>query len=409
LGPVAKEVRIKRQPWRLQMKRSVLVGFGALTILALLMAPVCALAAEWNMYGSARIELFYTSIDKESVDDYWVGKGGDGVNDDTDLQMSLQPNSRIGANVKASDAVSGRFELGTASSGVGTRLIYGDWNFGSGTLRVGQDYTPISGATSNQVVDVDDNLNSVGAVDDLRTPQIKLIMGGLQVALITNQGSASSSFSGAGYTGTDIAFPKIEVAYEFATDMMSIMPFAGYQTYDVETTGANQTSKSISSYLVGVHGRFNFGPAYVNARGHYAPNAGDFGLFERGVASTPTPPAVLYFSQSVAAASYAQLNGTSVEDATSYGAALVVGFKASDMVSLEAGVGLVKNEVKNSTGTKIKDDTICYYVNAPITLAPGVQIVPEIGVFNYGDYEVGGTKTKEGQRVYYGAKFQIDF
>jgi len=386
------------------MKKSVLVGFGALTILALLMAPVCALAAEWNMYGSARMELFYTSIDKESIDNYWVGKGGDGVNDDTDLQMSLVPNSRIGANVKTSDAVSGRFEYGT---GVNVRLLYGDWNFGSGTLRVGQDYTPISGATSNQVVDVDDNLNSVGAVDDIRTPQIKLIMGGLQAALITNQGSATSSFSGAGYTGTDIVLPKIEVSYEFANDMMSIMPFAGYQSFDVETTGANQSSKSISSYLVGVHGRFNFGPAYVNASGHWAQNAGDFGLFERGVASATVSPIV--FSQSVAAASYAQLNGTSVEDATSYGAALVVGFKASDMVSIEGGVGMVKNEVKDSTGTKIKDDTICYYVNAPITLAPGVQIVPEIGAFNFGDYEVGGTKTSEGQRVYYGAKFQIDF
>ena len=387
------------------MKKSVLVGFGALTILALLMAPICALAAEWNMYGSARVGFFFNSNDKEVDDTYWSdsGSAGDGVNDDTDLYFNLVGNSRIGANVKTSDAVSGRFEFGVNPSNVGTRLIYGDWNFGSGTLRVGQDYTPISGATSGQVIDWDDNLNSVGAVDEPRTPQIKLIMGGLQVGLIQNAGS--SNFGA--YPNTDILLPKIEVSYEIANDMMSIMPFVGYQTFDVETTGANQTSESITSFLVGVHGRFNFGPAYVNVSGHWAQNAGDFQLFERGVDSVSLAGVV---TQTVpAGASFAQLVGTSIEDATTYGAALVAGFKASDTVSVEAGVGYTKSEVDIAPAVTVEDDTMCYYVNASITLANGVYIVPEIGIFDFGDLDVGSTSTKEGQRLYYGAKFQLDF
>jgi hypothetical protein len=383
------------------MKRSVLVGFGALTILALLMAPLCALAAEWDMYGSARVDFFYNTYDKEvGVDNYYTGHTGNDQDSDTDLTMGLQPNSRIGANVKASDAVSGRFEYGT---GVNVRLLYGDWNFGSGTLRVGQDYTPISGATSNQVVDWDDNLNSVGAVDGSRLAQLKLIMGGLQVALIKNEGSAGNF---TGYS-TDILIPKIEASYEFTTDMLSIMPFVGYQTLDVESAS---TSETITSYLVGVHGRVTLGPAYINFSGHYAQNAGDYGLFPRGADVVPAAGAPSV-SQSVAAISYARLNSSNgnLEDASGYGCALVLGFKATEALLLEAGIGYIKSEVDAASGTTLKDDTVSYYVNAVVTLANGVYIVPEIGIFDYGDFENGSTTIKEGKRLYYGAKFQIDF
>ena len=383
------------------MKKSVLVGFGALTLLALLLAPACALAAEWEMYGSARVNLFYQNWDGKVQENGYFEYTGDGVNDDTDLDMALQGNSRIGANVKASDVVSGRFEYGT---GVNVRLLYGDWNFGSGTLRIGQDYTPMSGATSNQVFGVDDDLNSVGAVDGPRSAQIKMIMGGLQVALVQNQGEATgtaaegtdpgTSFIGAGYTDTDIVIPKIEASYEFATDTISIMPFLGYQTFDAETTGTGQRSESVTSYVVGVHGRMTFGPAYVNFSGHYSQNGADYGLFYQNDHS----------------AYNAYWTGTSVEDSTAYGCALVVGFNATDTLQLEAGVGYINGEVDTAPGVTVTDDTMAYYVNAVITLAPGVYIIPEIGMYDFGDLEVTGqADTDEGEFLYYGAKFQIDF
>ena len=78
-------------------------------------------------------------------------------------------------------------------------------------------------------------------------------------------------------------------------------------------------------------------------------------------------------------------------------------------MSIEAGVGYTKSEVDTSATVTVEDDTMCYYVNASLTLAPGVYVVPEIGVFDFGDYEVGSTSTSEGQRLYYGAKVQIDF
>jgi hypothetical protein len=43
-------------------------------------------------------------------------------------------------------------------------------------------------------------------------------------------------------------------------------------------------------------------------------------------------------------------------------------------------------------------------------MAPGVFIVPEIGRFDYGDNEVAGVPSvDQGDVMYYGAKWQINF
>lgn len=370
------------------MKRTVLVGFGALTFMALIMAPVCALAVDWDLYGSARVKAFYMDKDKEA-------NTNDRANSDMDLDMDLATNSRIGANVKVSDAVAGRFEYGASGGDANIRLLYGDWNFGTGTIRLGQDYTPMSPSISNQVFFTDDNLNSVGAVDGDRFAQIKLIMGSLQVALVENAGSVSDNLLGPGVSTdgyeTDKILPKIEASYEFAIDMLSIMPFVGFQTYDIETTGATQSSETVTSYVMGVHGMVNLGPAYVNFSGHIAQNGGDYGLFSLGSATS------------------ARLVNNSVEDSTGYGMAVVGGFKPSDTLQVEAGIGYVDAEVDTGPGTSLDDDTLAFYVNAVITLAPGVYVVPEIGFYDdYADVD-SDTDLDDGRLIYAGAKFQIDF
>ncbi len=387
------------------MKKFGLFTLAAVLLVGMGLAPACAFAAEWQFYGSARIEYYYNDVDKETIDAYGSSRAaGDGVNDDTDLTLDLQGNSRIGARVNVSDQVYGRFEFGT---GVNTRILYGEYTFGFGSLLVGQYYTPISGATSNQVVDGDDNMNSVGAVDGPRRPMLRFKTGGLRIALIRNEGDQHNAATTPTYTATDILIPKIEASWEFKTDAMVIMPFIGFQTYEVETTGVGQSSEDIDSFVVGAHGRFSFGPAYVNVSGHWAQNAGNYGLFERGVVAAGGGTLT---QSSPAAGSLAQLVGGDIEDADTYGLALVVGFKASDMVSLEAGVGYVSHEVDVAAGTSWEDDTMLYYVNAPITLAKGVVITPEIGYYDYGELEVTGVAdADEGGRLYYGAKFQINF
>ncbi len=352
-----------------------------------------AMAAEWNFYGSARMTYIYYDRDEEQA----LGTAGDtdGVNDDTDLRFDLQGNSRIGARVKASDAVSGRFEWGVSSSNVGTRLLYGVWNFGSGKLTVGQDYSPIYTGISNQIGNSgagdDSNLLATGVAYNSRDPQIKFTFGDFQLAFLRNEGGGIGAFS-----STDTLFPRVEAAYTFKTDAIMVKPFAGFQTYDVETVGVGQDDETVTSYVLGASAKLNFGAAYVNACVYYAQNPANFGM-------------VLAAGGSSGAGAAIDASGD-IEDASGYGAALVAGFKINDMVKLEAGIGMISFDVDDTAAAgDVEDDSMSYYVQLPITLAKGVFIIPEIGAVDDDKIENDlGVADQEGY-IYYGLKMQINF
>jgi len=291
--------------------------------------------------------------------------------------------------------VTGRFEYGT---GVNVRLLYGEWHFGSGSLLVGQDYTPVDTLYSNQVVDTDNGLLNEGMAYEGRIGQLKLKMGGFQVALIPANASGVNN-------GTDVVLPKIELAYDMNMDTMSIGGFAGYQTYSAIYSAGQDYD--VNSWVAGLRGKFNFGPAYVNFCGWYAQNAGNYGLGVRGAEFTH-PVAGPVDTSSIAVDS-----ATATEDATTYAAALAIGSKFNDMVAIEAGIGYIHSEVDDPTpGSNVTAETAAttYYVQLPITLAPGVFVVPEISIFDLGDGEITGlTSADQGQVAWYGAKFQINF
>ncbi|MGD9825120.1 MAG: hypothetical protein AB7U36_12155, partial [Desulfobacter sp.] len=88
------------------MKKTIVV----LAALALMMGS--AYAAEWNFYGSARLATFWDDTD--------IISGDDG---NTQYSEYLQVNSRIGANVKVSDELTGRFEYGASGGNANIRLL----------------------------------------------------------------------------------------------------------------------------------------------------------------------------------------------------------------------------------------------------------------------------------------------
>jgi hypothetical protein len=92
------------------------------------------------------------------------------------------------------------------------------------------------------------------------------------------------------------------------------------------------------------------------------------------------------------------------------GYALAVGFKINDMISIEAGYGANDGEWDISGGT-FEQDNSAYYVNLPITLAPGVKVVPEFYKFDYGETEIGSFQKKraDGEQTGFGAVWYISF
>ena len=338
------------------------------------------MAADWNFYGSARFATFSNDVDPQVA----------GSDSDADTLWALQGNSRIGATVSAGD-VGGGFEYG---SGPNLRKLYGTWNFGAGTLLVGQTYTPIAEFYSNQVWGSDEDLLGNGMAYHGRKGQIRLTFGGFDIAFVTPT-SAGFALAQAGTTATmagdvDVTLPNVVLSYKFATDMFSIKPYLGWQSYDVQTLSTqSDTNESVDSLVYGVGGKVNFGPAYVAANVWMGTNAGDMGM---------------YMAESANAFIGA---GGKIVDVDTLAYAAVVGFKASDMFTIEGGYGTSKNEADIAGDPE--DTSFSYYVNCTINLAPGVFIVPEFGVYSYDEFESGGVSTDEEETTYFGAKWQINF
>ncbi len=328
-----------------------------------------AAAADWNFYGSSRVATFYGNVE-----------GIDSNTQDTDFfDLNLQGNARIGANVKVSDELSGRFEYGTA---VNLRLLYGTWNFGSGALTVGQTYSPLNMFTSGQVFGADAGLLNVGGVYSGREPLLQLAFGGFKVALVelNHADNVASTYD-------ENTMPAIEARYRYARDNWNVEIGGGYQTYESQNS-ITGVDVDIDSYVVALAGGYNFGALYVKANVYTGTNGGN--LIALNTSGTGW-----------AGGGLAGLNaaGNDVDDNDMMGYVLVVGGKINDMFSVEAGYSYAEEELDSDLDA---DEVSAYYLNTTITFAPGVFVVPEIGMID-GD-EDGDTEV-----TYFGAKWQINF
>lgn len=328
-----------------------------------------AIAADWNFYGSARISTFWVKTDANTP----------GVDDTTNYEQGLQGNARIGAKVKVSDELTGRFEYGTGGGNANIRLLYGTWNFGAGALTVGQDYAPLNWFYSDQVFDGDADLLPYGGVYSGRVGQLKLKFGGFQVALVP----AKQASTGAAVT-TEVKIPGIELAYNMAFDNIAVNFGAGYQTYDVKTVTVDD---NIASWVLALGAKANFGAFYLAGNIYGGQNAGN-------MISIDTDADRGWDD------GLANVGATRVEDTDNIGALLVAGFALNDMFNFEMGYGYAKSDYDNTASA---DDKVqSYYVNSTIHLAPGVFVVPELG-------RIDGYEDGQNDVTYFGMKWQINF
>ena len=349
--------------------KKLMVLVAALALVA--GSAMTAAAADWNFYGSARVATFYTDVEEQI----------DGGLDTTNYEQNLQGNSRIGANVKVSDELTGRFEYGT---GVNVRILWGEWNFGAGSLGIGQHYTPLNYFYSNQVYGSDNDMLAQGGVYSGREDMIRLKFGGFEIAFLgPNDSSLGTGFA------TETSIPGIEANYNLKMDAVSFNLGAGYQTYEV--LGTPTGDHDVDTYVVALGAKAAFGPAYFGGNVYMGENVGSM-------------IAVSLDGDNGWGDGYADYNAVTgtVVDNEALGFILVAGFKANDMFSFEAGFGYA--EVEQMGGVLDDNEVKTYYVQSQITLAPGVFITPEIGMFD-GEEDSAGTY----ETMYYGAKWQINF
>ncbi len=338
----------------------------ALTMVAAF--AMSAVASDWNFYGSARVSTFVTDIDKAAGPDT------------TNLAHGLQSNARIGARVIVNDELSGHFEYGANNGNANVRHLYGVWNFGPGSLLVGQTNTPVWLGVSNQVYAADNGLGGWGENYTPRVAQLRLQFGGLQIALVkpdTNYYTAAGLVD----TGVEVSIPAIQAKYRLSMDNWFAAVSGAYNSFEIGTTN----SQDVDSFMVAGSAGITFGAASLKTSVFAGTNVGN-------IAKTDV-------TGDDDGKGYALYDGTNVTDVDSVGYALVASYKINDMFALEAGLGYVENTVDDAD---LDNDVVSYYVQVPTTLAPGVIIVPEIGSIDY-------KQTGEDEVLYYGVKWQINF
>ncbi|MBC8472564.1 MAG: hypothetical protein H8D56_24130, partial [Planctomycetes bacterium] len=358
--------------------------------------------AEVTLHGSARFFTYSVDSDKE-----WTGT----AYDDTDTLWAMGALSRFGAKFSAGD-VGGMWEMDARNSGtypwgsggynglvsdtsglgsLRMRHLYGTWNFGGGQLLIGQTW-PVANVFTTNLNYTTNGLQFWGGVGALsaRTTQIRLTFGDFMVGLLTPY------TTGGGVTGYatdyDVTLPKVELRYDLKMQMANIAFIAGYQTY--EAVNATDVSKDIDAYTLAIAPQFNFGPAYLNLCLSYNQNPGNYGL---------SPASSLTYDS-------AYLSGTEVEDMKGYGAEVALGYKVSDMVTLEAGYSKASYD-GNVAGGDREDESQSYYAQVKLTMAPGVFIVPEFAVFDKEDKKAGGgaAATEDGKQTVFGIWWCINF
>jgi len=347
-----------------------------------------ASAVDWDFYASVRMQTFNTNADEKNT--FYGGTGFD----DRDSTWALNTVSRIGATVRNGD-VGGRFEYGhnDTNSVVSLRRLYGTWDFGPGELLVGREYTPIHFVTG-KVYDNDGGLRRFGGFFSFR-PMIQVKIDDFKLALISpnngapdNNGSNTATVEG---WSNDNTYPKVEASYTFAMDTLSVRLFGGWNGYEA----ANATDKmySINSYIYGVAGIVNVGPVTMKAMIWDGQNVGLYGLTTiHEVDSNPDWDAT----------------AASVRNNESYGGVASVGVKINDTVGIEAGFGYVSAK-DDLVGKDDNDEAWAAYLQAPVTLAQGVTVVPEIGHYDYEKNGTVGNDLDQGYETYFGAKWQIAF
>ena len=338
-----------------------------------------ASAVDWDFYASVRMQTFNSDRDEKVT----------GLYDDRDSTWGLNTVSRIGATVQEGD-VGGRFEYGmnhntdADTDDVVLRRLYGTWNFGPGELLIGKEYTPLHFVT-NQVYNNDWGLRGFGGLFTFN-PMIQVKIDGFKLALVSPNNGTTTGLTAAEYDNT---YPKVEASYTLAMDTFSLKAFGGWNAF--EAVNATDREYDVACYIYGVAGVVNVGPVTLKAMIWEGQNVGLYGLTSnQAVDFTPD---------------YLQ---NEIRDNNGYGGVASIGVKINDVVGVEAGYGYVTGE-DDPVGKNENDEAWAVYLQAPITLAQGVMIIPEIGHYDYETDDTVGGNLDQGYETYFGAKWQIAF
>lgn len=381
------------------------IGSAAL-IAATIGFSVPAMALDVTPYGAIRVGTWYTSST------YYNPADGAAFHD-ADFTLDLQGNSLVGIRVKEGDfggvAELGAYNPKNRSGGVELRLLFGEWDFGKGKLRVGYAPSPYV-YRSEQTYDSDGGFNGYGSLWDGRHAQIKATLNnGMYLALMKpgtskNGPVAATTNSGASWSGTphnqtatvyaatntnyDTYLPRTVLGYEGKSGIVNYGGGAALNAYTETQTNAGATAykDEIYSYLAFAHTRIDLAPVELK-----------FNLYGgRNIGNLMSNPAA-------AVGSFHQRNSAGrTADANTVGGWAQAGYVLNDKTKVFAGVSY---ETSDSNITEL-DDKLAAFANLQYVVTKNFKVVPE---FTYLDDMNSTAGTKEPKIYAAGVKWEMSF
>lgn len=379
------------------MKKRII---SASIIAAALGLSVPAMALDVTPYGAIRVGTWWTSST------YYNGQN---ALHDADFTLDLQGDSLVGMRIKEGD-FSGVAEMGAynpknRAGGVELRMLFGEWDFGGGKLRVGYAPSPYV-FRSEQTYDSDGGFNGYGSLWDGRYAQIKASLNnGLYLTLkkqsTSNTGGTSNYTTNTGpawqntpfnltatqYAATntnyDTYLPQTTVGYEGKAGILKYGGGMAFNFYKVtQTTSDVVTSKDeIYSYLGFAHGTVDLAPVELKFNLYTGQNVGNL------MANSGAATGSYYFNR---------------HNAYTYGGWAQVGYTLNNKIKMFTGASYESNDTKES---KV-DDRMAAFANLQYAVSKNFKVVPEITYLN--DLR-SRTGAKEPQIYAAGVKWEMTF
>lgn len=391
------------------MKKSTI---GAIACLAVLALSAPASAIDVTGYGNIRLGTFWTS------NSYYSAAGVKGT--DADFSLDNFGDSFVGVRVKEGDyfgvAEVGAYNPKAYSKGIELRLLFAEWDFGNGKLRIGKTPSPYV-FRSQQVWDSDGGFNGYGSLWDGRYANVKVTMdnGFYLAAMQPRVGNAANNttnvspnadvtaaYSQTGntfattYTDYDAVGPKLVAGYEGSLNRWSYGAGVAGNLYRVTNVTANNSVKrEVYSYLGFFHGKVDLAPVELAYNVFAGRNVGDLMSTATGNGTSNT----LANPGSANGAYYDTLRGINSHTFGGFGQ---VGYKASDRATIYAGASYVKDDNRIAHA----DERMAAFVNANLFLTKRLLFVPEIDYVNDMKNSLG---LKEPRAIIAGAKWQMSF
>ena len=353
------------------------------------------------------IEVYNNEEKDASVEIYgslrgFVGGGGavDGTPKDTgNFLIGFQTNSNFGIDTKYGKFFS-KIEFGLSEGGFlgspgengnypGLRKVYGSYDFGSaGKLTFGKLDTPsVEGGFQTDFNHNDAGGNGFGSVTTgSRKLQVQYAHSGVTVAIIVDEakdGNSSSTAYTQNYSNTRLEYaPRIAFSYESKLGEKGKLKIAA--TYKYYAYYANVTSDGGATHK-DIHADIHAGHILVGAKIGLGGESTLSTFFNYGINGD------LYNEQQTAYSAgrygYSTYNDAGLW-AQRAGLLVEYGTKLNDTLSLAAGAGYqatfngdgqrgttLNNGLQSIHGYK-------FYVNAPISVAKGFTIVPQLAFYD---------------------------